>query len=100
MHVWASVLCFALCGFVAVHDRAGVRSRRAGAQGRDGTDIFTALVGLVARSHRRYGGYIVHLGIVLMFLGFAGQGFKQGEEALLRPGQQMTLGRSRSATTP
>ena len=50
------------------------------------------MVGLVARSRRRYGGYIVHLGIVLMFLGFAGQGFKQSEEVLLRPGQQTTVG--------
>ncbi len=52
-----------------------------------GTDIFTALVGLVGRSKRRYGGYIVHLGIVLMFLGFAGEGFKQEEQALLKPGR-------------
>ena len=44
-----------------------------------GTDVFTALVGLVGRNKRRYGGYIVHVGIVLMFLGFAGEGFKQIE---------------------
>ena len=42
-----------------------------------GTDLFTALVGLVGRNKRRYGGYIVHVGIVLIFLGFAGNGFKQ-----------------------
>jgi cytochrome c-type biogenesis protein CcmF len=57
-----------------------------------GSDVFTALVGLVARQRRRYGGYIVHLGIVLMFLGFAGQGYKQEEQARLRPGQQTTVG--------
>ena len=27
-----------------------------------------------------------------MFLGFAGQGFKQEEQVLLKPGQQMTVG--------
>ena len=52
-----------------------------------GTDLFTALVGLVGRNKRRYGGYIVHVGIVLMFLGFAGEGFKQNETVLLKPGQ-------------
>ena len=57
-----------------------------------GTDLFTALVGLVGRNKRRYGGYIVHLGIVLIFLGFAGEGFKQTEEALLKPGQQVQVG--------
>ena len=35
-----------------------------------GTDIVTAMIGLVARNKRRYGGYIVHLGVVLIFLGF------------------------------
>ncbi len=33
-----------------------------------GTDVFTALVGLVGRNKRRYGGYIVHVGMVLMVL--------------------------------
>jgi cytochrome c biogenesis factor len=57
-----------------------------------GTDLFTATIGLVGRSRRRYGGYIVHVGIVLMCLGFAGQGFKQSSQVLMKPGQQTTLG--------
>jgi cytochrome c-type biogenesis protein CcmF len=57
-----------------------------------GTDLFTATIGLVGRSRRRYGGYVVHVGIVLMCLGFAGQGFKQSNQVLLKPGQQTTLG--------
>jgi cytochrome c-type biogenesis protein CcmF len=58
-----------------------------------GTDLFTALVGLFARQRRRYAGYIVHLGIVLMFLGFAGEGFKREEQVLLAPGQNVKVGR-------
>jgi cytochrome c-type biogenesis protein CcmF len=50
------------------------------------------MIGLVGRSRRRYGGYIVHLGIVLMFLGFAGEGFKKHEQAVLTPGQQVEVG--------
>jgi len=46
----------------------------------------------VARNKRRYGGYIVHVGIVLIFFGFAGEGFKQKEEAELKPGQQVKVG--------
>jgi cytochrome c-type biogenesis protein CcmF len=92
IRVWASLTCFALCAFVAVtilqEFVRGANVRK----GATGTDIFTAMVGLVARSHRRYGGYIVHLGIVLMFLGFAGQGYKQNEQLLLKPGQQATVG--------
>lgn len=92
IRMWPSGVCFALCAFVAgtiaQEFIRGARVRRSAT----GTDIFTALVGLVARSRRRYGGYIVHVGIVLMFLGFAGQGFKQEEQVLLKPGQQATLG--------
>ena len=48
---------------------------------------------MVARNKRRYGGYIVHLGIVLMFLGFAGEGFGRDEQALLKPGEQVQVDR-------
>ncbi len=34
-------------------------------------------VRLVARNRRRYGGYVVHFGIVVMFAAFAGQFFKK-----------------------
>jgi len=34
----------------------------------------------------------VHLGIVLIFFGFAGEGFKQEKQVLLRPGQEVALG--------
>jgi cytochrome c-type biogenesis protein CcmF len=88
-----SGICFALCGFVTgtllQEFVRGAQVRR----GATGTDIFTALVGLVGRSKRRYGGYIVHLGVVLIFLGFAGEGFKQEEQINLNPGQQVTVGR-------
>ena len=66
----------------------GARVRQEGT----GTDVFTAVVGLVGRNKRRYGGYIVHLGVVLIFFGFAGDGFKQEEQVLLKPGQQVTVG--------
>ncbi len=48
---------------------------------------FTALLGLVSKSRRRYGGYIVHLGIVGMFLGFVGTAWTIEEEVALNPGE-------------
>jgi cytochrome c-type biogenesis protein CcmF len=57
-----------------------------------GTDVFTALIGLIGRNKRRYGGYLVHVGIVIMFLGFAGEGFKQQKTVHLTPGQTVTVG--------
>ena len=92
VRVWTSGICFALCGFVigtiGQEFWRGARVR----QTATGTDLFTALIGLVGRSKRRYGGYIVHVGIVLIFLGFAGEGFKQKETVLLKPGQQVEVG--------
>jgi cytochrome c-type biogenesis protein CcmF len=91
--VWVSGLCFGLCAFVCgtigQEFVRGALVRREGT----GTDVFTALVGLVARSRRRYGGYVVHIGIVLMFLGFAGSGYKLDAQLLLRPGQETEIGR-------
>jgi cytochrome c-type biogenesis protein CcmF len=92
VRVWTSGICFAFCAFVlgtiGQEFWRGARVR----QGATGTDVFTALIGLTGRNKRRYGGYIVHVGIVLIFLGFAGEGFKRDEQVLLRPGQQATVG--------
>jgi cytochrome c-type biogenesis protein CcmF len=93
IRVWSSGICFALCGFVVgtmVQEfLRGAAVRRQST----GTDLFTAMIGMVARNKRRYGGYIVHVGIVLMFLGFAGEGFGRDEQALLKPGEQVQVDR-------
>jgi cytochrome c-type biogenesis protein CcmF len=90
--VWPAGLCFALCAFVTVtilqEFWRAARVRRDAT----GTDVLTALVGLFARSRRRYAGYVVHLGIVLMFLGFAGAAFDQEEDVALKPGEAVTVG--------
>ena len=92
VRIWSSGLCFALCAFVSgtiVQEFwRGAKVRRRST----GTDLFTALVGLVGRNKRRYGGYIVHLGIVLIFLGFAGKGFKKRRADPLKLGEETTLG--------
>jgi cytochrome c-type biogenesis protein CcmF len=93
LRVWSSVTCFALCAFVIVTILQEFIRGAVVRRDTSGSDIFTAMIGLVARSRRRYGGYIVHLGIVLMFLGFAGQGYKREEHLKLSPGQQGTVGR-------
>ena len=75
------------------HRHSGVLARCAcsAANERDGS-LHTALIGLVGRNKRRYGGYLVHVGVVLMFLGFAGESFKLQETALLKPGQEVKIG--------
>src|SRR6185295_148165 len=90
---WAPLTCFALCAFVTgtigQEFWRGARVRRKNT----GTDVFTALVGLVGRNKRRYGGYIVHVGIVLIFFGFAGNARKLDEQVNLKPGAEAKIGR-------
>jgi cytochrome c-type biogenesis protein CcmF len=92
VRVWGSGVCFALAGFVmgtiTQEMIRGANVRR----GMTGTDMITAMIGLVSRNKRRYGGYIVHVGIVLIFLGFAGEGFSRDEQLLLKPGEEATVG--------
>ena len=92
-HVWVSGICFAFCAFVV--GTIGQEFIRGANVRRDvtDTDLVTAMIGLVMRSRRRYGGYIVHVGIMLMFLGFAGAGYKQTEQVLLTPAEEVEVGR-------
>jgi len=53
-----------------------------------------ALWKLVGRNHRRYGGYTIHLGVVLMALGIIGiEVFQAETQGSLAPGERLTIGR-------
>ena len=84
---------FALCGMVLATITQeffrGVRVRQKTTK----LDFFTSLVGLVSRSRRRYGGYLVHVGVVMLFFGWAGNGYTADTEVSLKPGQKMELRR-------
>ena len=42
--------------------------------------LFASMVQLTHRNTRRYGGYIVHFGVVVVMIGFAGVAFNQEKE--------------------
>ncbi|MEM9694731.1 MAG: cytochrome c-type biogenesis CcmF C-terminal domain-containing protein, partial [Myxococcota bacterium] len=54
--------------------------------------IGLALGRLLSKSRRRYGGYIVHVGIAVMFLGFAGKAWEIEKEVALAPGESFQIG--------
>ncbi len=58
---------------------------------RRGENAGRAFLELMHRNQRRYGGYIVHLAVVLMFVGFAGSAFNLEETKLMRPGEVWSL---------
>ncbi len=67
----------------------GVRARRS----IDGGSA-RALARLMAKNHRRYGGFIVHLGVVIIFVGIAGSsGYGRQVEQTVAVGQTVAIGR-------
>ena len=57
-----------------------------------GQSLPAAMLLLVRKNTRRYGGYLVHFGIVVMFIGIAGGAFKQSHEQEMSFGDQMKMG--------
>jgi cytochrome c-type biogenesis protein CcmF len=67
----------------------GAAARRAMA----GEPAPVALLSLVRRNRRRYGGYIVHLGMAVLFVGVAASSsFQHANELGLSPGQSTRVG--------
>ena len=65
--------------------------RAIGARMRRGESVPTAFGSLLQKNQRRYGGYIVHLGIVFAMIGIAGSAFNQELLANIRPGESTEL---------
>jgi cytochrome c-type biogenesis protein CcmF len=90
---WPSILMFAFAAFVvavtAQEFARGIAARRAMA----GEGPAVAAVSLVRRNRRRYGGYIVHVGMALLFVGVAASSaFQHAHDVVLKPGQTTKVG--------
>jgi cytochrome c-type biogenesis protein CcmF len=67
----------------------GARARRASTGGA----WPVVLAGLVSRNRRRYGGYLVHVGIAVMLVGVAASSaFQQVRDVRMKPGDRATVG--------
>ena len=90
------LLGFTLLAFVVLtisYDTAlALRARRRLA----GEGVLRGLITLAQRNQRRYGGFVVHLGIVLIFMGIAGSmSYSLEKELTMTVKQQMQLGNYR-----
>jgi cytochrome c-type biogenesis protein CcmF len=88
-----ALLMFAFGAFVAgtvgQEFARGVRARRA----MTGEAPPAALVSLVRRNRRRYGGYIIHLGMAVLFIGVAASSaFQHARDVRLKPGESAKVG--------
>ncbi len=82
---------FAICAFTAgaiLYELwRGVRVRH-----KHGENYFFALYMLFARYRQRYGGYLVHLGMVALVVGIIGSHFfQQQQDSVLQSGQEMSI---------
>ena len=83
----ATLISFPLIGFVLVaiiiEFQRGIQSRI----NRFNESFLIALMKLISKNRSRYGGYIVHIGIVFMFVGFSGHAFDKESEFALKQGE-------------
>ena len=75
----AAVISFGLCAFVLASIASEFWKGSRAIQIKENLNIFRSAYELTWRNTRRYGGYLVHMGIVIMFVGFTGSAFNQHE---------------------
>jgi cytochrome c-type biogenesis protein CcmF len=86
------VLTYLFCGFVTAtigqEYIRGIRVRMRNAN----EGAMDAFMGLMSRAKRRYGGYVIHFGVVLMFFGWAGNAYKIERDVTLARGEVASIG--------
>lgn len=89
-HFYA-LLSFALAIFVTATIVAEYHRGAIARMKSHGENYALALWRLLQRNKRRYGGYIVHFGMVVLFIGFTGRAFHTEKEQHLKPGEAMQV---------
>ncbi len=87
-HISVSLCVFVLVGHLQDFWR-GMLLRMRNAK----TNPLVAFIDLFRKAKRRYGGYVVHLGLVSMCFGFTGAVYDIEKQVALSPGQSARIGR-------
>jgi len=89
-------LCLMLSGFVTFTVLSEFFRGARVIAARTGSNLFSSAAQLTMRNTRRYGGYVIHFGMVLVFIGISGQAFNQDKQMEMSPGQSASQSLSRS----
>jgi cytochrome c-type biogenesis protein CcmF len=92
MRNFFALISFGFCLFVAITIALEFYKGAKAIAAKNQTNFAWATIELTHRNTRRYGGYLVHMGIVLMFIGFTGAAFNQTRSDELKPGDSVRLG--------
>src|ERR1700694_869716 len=90
-----ALVSFGLCMFVTTTIFSEFWKGASAIRAKSGTGLIPAAVELTHRNTRRYGGYMVHMGIVFMFIGYTGSAFNKDITKEAAPGSSFELGGSR-----
>jgi cytochrome c-type biogenesis protein CcmF len=84
-----TIMLSVLVGLTVISEfiRGGLVIRR-----HTGQNLLASMVHLAHRNTRRYGGYIVHFGVIVIMIGFAGSAFNQDKEKEMSFGDKMNIG--------
>jgi cytochrome c-type biogenesis protein CcmF len=86
------LICIVLSVFVALTIAAEFYRGAKVIAARDHSDLLSAARELTMRNTRRYGGYIVHFGMIVIFIGIMGSAFNQDVERQMQVGQTLNIG--------
>lgn len=81
-----------LSGFVALTIASEFWRGASVIRARTGSGFLAAVGQLTMRNTRRYGGYVVHFAMVLIFIGLAGAAFNQDKQLEMQPGSRLDIG--------
>ncbi len=84
----ALILCVFVASTVLLEFFRGAKVIRS----RSGASLVASAVDLTMRNTRRYGGYIVHMGMVFVFIGLAGAAFNRDTQKDMRQGDTLQIG--------
>src|SRR5215472_5758155 len=88
-----ALVSFGLCMFVAATILMEFWKGATAIRAKSGIGLVPATIELTHRNTRRYGGYMVHMGIVFMFIGYTGAAFNRDVTKEVQPGGSFQLGR-------
>ena len=87
-----SLVCLSLSVFVALTIASEFLRGALVIRGRTGVNLLSAVGRLTMRNTRRYGGYVVHFGMVLVFIGLSGAAFNRDKQMEMAPGSRIEIG--------
>src|SRR5580700_225606 len=87
-----ALVSFGLCMFVTATIFSEFWKGASAIRAKNGIGFIPAAIELTHRNTRRYGGYLVHMGIVFMFIGYTGTAFNEDVTKEVPPGGNFALG--------